>query len=203
MGHYFAGPRGYRGFPVCEQGGAVPLLPPSCLRSHPSLCSPCTDAYTEAQQLPLEGTRPVGPTELEPRPAAISPPCYRAEVCTLRSHLPLLTCLFPLLSLRPLSGTWTQALGYSCLLLPSLPPEAGHPPPHTWSQQVLLSVRLVWAPPRDPYPVPSPVLGRLGLPPPQAWAIAHIPLLGEERGWGLECLCPWESKTPGAGLGQE
>lgn len=40
-------------------------------------------------------------------------------------------------------------------------------------------------------------------PPPQAWAIAYIPLLGEERGWGPECLYPWEPKTPGAGLGQE
>lgn len=178
------------------------MIPPSCLSPHPSLCSPLHRCAHEAQQLPPEVTPPVGHVELEPRPAAISPPCCWAAVCTLGTHLPQLTHIFPLLSLRPLSGTWTQALRYSCLLLPFPSPEADHPP-HTWNQQVLLSVGLVWAPLRDPCPVSSPVLGRLGLPTPQAWAIAHIPLLGEERGWGPECLCPWEPKTPGTGLGQE
>ena len=125
LDHYLAGLPGYRGFRSWEQGGAVPLLPSCCLRSHSGPCPPCTDANTEVQQLP---TQSVGHIELEPKPAAISPPCCWTLVCTLGPHLPQCTCLPPLLSRRPLSVTWTQALGYSRLLLPSPPPEADHPP---------------------------------------------------------------------------
>lgn len=125
LGHYLAGLPGYRGFLSWEQGGAVCLLPSCCLRSLSSPCPPCTDAYTETQRLP---TQPVGHRELEPRPAAISPPCCWTLVCTLRPHLPQHTCLPPVLSLRPLSVTWTQALGYSRLL--PIPTTRSRPPPY-------------------------------------------------------------------------
>jgi len=140
------------------------LLPHSCLSSHPSLCSPLHRCAHEAQQLPPEVTQPIGHVELETRPAAISPPCCWAVVCTLGPHLPQLTHLFPLLSLRPLSGTWTQALRYSCLLLPSPSPEADHSPPHLEPAGSFECEAGVGTP-KGPLPCPFTSPGEAGTPP--------------------------------------
>lgn len=125
-------------------------------------------------------------------------------VCTLGPHLPQRTCLFPLLSPKPLLGTWTQALGYSCLLLPSPSPEAAAPPPYLEPASSFECEAGVGTP-KGPLPWPFTSPGEAGTPPTPTPSLGHSShsTSGRRKKLGPECLCPWEPNTPGAALGQE
>lgn len=156
-GYYLAGLRGGRAFLCWERAGCAPApLPLPQIPPKPLIL------LTQRHTLSSHGTQ--GHKELEPRPAAIPPPCCWATVCTLGPRLPQPLWLPSFCSQGPL-----QAFGLRSLdtFVPFFHPlhEEQTPTPYAWSQQVLLRVKLVGVPRRGPCPAPSPVLGRLGLHP--------------------------------------
>lgn len=183
LGPLPCGAPGRQGPPELGAGGAAPRLVASELARAPSLLT---------QRRTRSSASPQGRVELEPRPAAIPPPCCWVTACPLRPRLPQPSCL-P--SARPLADTWAQVLGCSFPVLPSAPPGIGPltlclEPAGSFEGQITSAG---CPQPALPCTVTSP--GEAGTPPTRARALAHVPCW-EQREAGAQSVSAPGSQRP-------
>lgn len=192
-GYYLAGLRGGRAFLCWERGGLCPCSPPVASDPTQAAYPPYTEAHAELTR--HAGAQRAGTQACSHAPALLLGHSLHPGAPSPSAPLASLL-LFP----GSLAGIWAPFLRYFCPLFSS-PPRGTDPNTLCLEPAGSSEGEAGVGTPKGPLPCPFPSLGEAGTPP-QARAAAHIPLPGEERGRGPEHLCPWETKTPGARLGE-